>query len=313
MIVQGMHFHGPADPRFDRFSRILAAAGLLVAAPFLPDYVALLAREGVIHDAARAFGALRRLEALPPDILPGIFSISFGSLPALRVASMPEHAASVGGIVAFGGYADWAETAEFCMTGEIAGERHAPFDPLDQPVVFMNLIEDIDGAPADPSRLLDAWREYVRATWGRPAMKTPAGYEPVARRITETLPEDLRHLFLQGCRVEDGGLDLARQALADGAERLKVLDARPFLSGLRCPVYLVHGIDDDVVPYTQMDALRAAMPPQVKVETHLTGLYGHTAKVGILDLFRRIPAAAGELHTMLCMMRAIVAAATARP
>src|SRR5262245_561354 len=44
LLLQGLHYAGPADPRFDRFARILAASGLLVMAPFLPDYCALRLR-----------------------------------------------------------------------------------------------------------------------------------------------------------------------------------------------------------------------------------------------------------------------------
>ena len=39
LLVPGLHFAGPADPRLDRFARILASAGLVVLAPFLPDFI----------------------------------------------------------------------------------------------------------------------------------------------------------------------------------------------------------------------------------------------------------------------------------
>src|SRR5262245_36535473 len=42
LISPGLHFDGPDDPRLDRFCRVLANAGQLVIAPFLPSYLELL-------------------------------------------------------------------------------------------------------------------------------------------------------------------------------------------------------------------------------------------------------------------------------
>ena len=44
----------------------------------------------------------------------------------------------------FGGYADLRETLRFCLTGEVAGGREATRDPLNQPVVLMNLLDHLE-------------------------------------------------------------------------------------------------------------------------------------------------------------------------
>src|SRR5690606_34537418 len=78
LIAPGLHYAGPDDPRMDRFCRILAAAGHLVVAPFIPSYLALRPDARAIHDFSRIADALPRWS----DDRPIVFSISFGSLLA---------------------------------------------------------------------------------------------------------------------------------------------------------------------------------------------------------------------------------------
>jgi len=305
LLVPGLHFMGPADPRMQRFTRIVADAGIVVLAPFLPDFLDLRVTPQLMRDTERALGALEALPDKPPG-RPGIFSISFGSLPALRVASDPAHADRVGGLVVFGGYADFAETVRFSLEGE-AGRPH---DPLNQPVVFINLIDRLPGAPSEPEPLCDAWRRYVRATWNRPEMKERARYEPVARQIAAELPAACRELFLMGCGVVPGGLELVREALEQGGGPAAWLDPRPDLAGLRCPTWIVHGRDDDVIPYTEAERLARALPAGVAARHLVTGMYAHSGKSSVGELLASVSELAREVRAMASILHAIVAAST---
>ena len=307
LIAPGLHYAGPADPRMDRFCAILAAAGIAVLAPFLPDYTALRIDPRAERDLERALDALLAHPERPPAIRPGVFSISFGSLLALRLAAGPR-GDELGRLLLFGPYADWAETIHFCLTGEIDGRIHGARDPLNQAVVFMNLVADLPGAPAEPAPLLAAWRRYVESTWGRPEMKVDGRHCEVARRIAADLPAALRPLYLVGCGAEPGALELVRPALARAGERTTFLDPMPLLPRVRTPVTLVHGIDDDVIPYVQSHRLAAALPPAARARVHLTGLYGHTSRAGRPGL-RAVPALGRELVTMARILDAMVAGA----
>jgi len=307
LIAPGLHYAGPADPRMDRFCAILAAAGAAVVAPFLPDYTALRIDARAERDFERSFAAALALPERPPGVRPGVFSISFGSLLALRLAAGPAGDA-LGRLVLFGPYVDWADTVHFCLTGEIDGHRHGNRDPLNQAVVFMNLVGELPGAPADPAPLLAAWRRYVEATWGRQEMKVGGRHAEVARAIAAELPAPLRPLYLIGCGAEPGALDLVRAALGGAGERASFLDPRPLLPAIRCPVTLVHGIDDDVIPYVQSQRLAAALPPAARARIRLTGLYGHTSQAAGARL-RAAPALARELYTMVRILDDIAAGA----
>lgn len=301
LIAPGLHYAGPADPRLDRFCKILAASGFVVLAPFLPDYTALVVVPTVIDDLERAFDALLALPNLPA-VAPGIFSISFGSMPASRLASSVAYRDRLGALILFGGYADFGATVRFILG--VDGEQR-PRDPLNPPVVMINLADQLSGHGADIEVVVAAWRAFVEATWGRLDMKVPAAYGAVADRLARDLGPAERALFLLGCDLRPGLWDAVSEALAAQIQARPCLDPRPHFAGLRCPVHIVHGLDDDVIPPTELDALAAAMPDGIALSTYRTGLYSHTGlSVGALGGVAR------EVATLLRMLGAIVESGT---
>lgn len=304
-IAPGLHYAGPDDPRMDRFCRVLAASGILTLAPYVPAYVALRVAASAIDDFARAFDALRAHPACPVA-RPGVFSISFGSLLALRLAAARPD--DVGGVICFGGYADWDATVRFAATGLIDGQPWAVRDHRNLPVVFLNLLDELDGVPADRAPLVAAWTKFVHATWGRPAMNAAERWQPIARELADEVPDAARELYLQGVGLAPGGPARIDRALARAVDRTRFLDVRPHLAGVRGPVWLVHGVTDDVIPWPQARALADAMPTSARCKVYLTGLYGHTAIEGA----RGPVAAIKEVATMVQIVDAMVRAATAR-
>jgi pimeloyl-ACP methyl ester carboxylesterase len=289
LVAPGLHYAGADDPRMDRFCRILAAAGHLVIAPYIPDYLAL-------RPGARAIADFRRVaDALPrwSDQKPIVFSISFGSLLAFALAAdRPE---ALDRLVVFGGYADLHETLRFCLTGEVPTGRAAPHDPLNQPVVLANLIEHIPCADRDA--VLAAWRGYVERTWGRAELKERARFTAIATELAAEVPAQVRELFLVGTGVLPGARELADAALArfDGG----ALDPSPYLPRITCRVDLVHGTDDDVIPFEQAHDLAARLT-HADVHVHITGMYGHTGSQS-----PRLADAARELRTMWRVLRVL--------
>jgi pimeloyl-ACP methyl ester carboxylesterase len=290
LIAPGLHYAGPDDPRLDRFCRILARAGHHVVAPFVPDYLALTPNARAIADFAKVFDTVA-------DQKPIVFSISFGSLLAFALAA--ERGEQIDKLVIFGGYADFHETMKFCLTGEVSSGRQATRDPLNQPVVLLNLLDLIDHERSERDQLIAAWRRYVERTWGRPEMKERERFVAVAHELAPDVPAAVRELFLIGIGASAGASDLAAAALAKFDAR--ALDPTPYLPRIKNRVELVHGVDDDVIPFEQSHVL-AAQLTAADVRVHITGLYGHTGA-------QRPPLSAlgKELITMIRVLRVLSA------
>lgn len=298
LIAPGLHYAGADDPRLDRFCRILAAAGHTVVAPYIPDYLALTPNDRAKADFARVFEALPRWAPIAPDgraARPTVFSISFGSLLAFALAA--ERSDDIGQLVVFGGYADFHATMRFCLAGEVASGRLARRDPLNQPVVFANLIDHIEPTPSDRAALLAGWRRYVERTWGRPDMKLDRKFVAVAEELAPTVPDSVRELFLVGIGARDGSIPMAFDALTRFDARQ--LDPSPYLPRITCPVHLLHGSDDDVIPFEQSHELAAKLT-STPAKVHVTGLYDHTGST-----LPSIGGLARELATMTAMLRVL--------
>ncbi len=310
LLIPGLHFLGPADPRMARFARVLAAAGLQVWAPYLPDFLALRLAPTLLHDAARALTALLAAPDRPAGLRPGVVSISFGSRVALDLAASPTLGPHLGGLVLFGGYLDWRDAMRFSLTGLAPGAPDLPRDPLNQPVIFLNLLDRLGLPAADQPTLAAAWTRYVHRTWGRPELKHPDRHAAVAADLAAALPAALRDPFLRGCGCAPGALDWALGALDASDARHAWLDPRPLLPRVATPTWVVHGAEDDVIPVTHAAALAAALPPAARARALVTGLYAHTGQAGLAGYARKAPLLAREVRTLLAILSAFDAAAS---
>jgi pimeloyl-ACP methyl ester carboxylesterase len=293
LIAPGLHYACADDPRMDRFCRVLTRAGHQVVVPFIPDFLALVPTERAKRDFLRAFEALPRWTSRRPVV----FSISFGSLLAFSLAAA--RGGAIERLIIFGGYADLRETLRFSLIGEVASGRAAIRDPLNQPVVLMNLLDHVDPPAADREAVIAAWRRYVERTWGRAELKLERRFAAIAEELAPSVPASVRELFLVGTGARPGAADLALPAL----ERFdaRALDPSPYLPRITCRVDLVHGVDDDVIPFEHAHALAAGLS-NADVRVHLTGLYGHTGASR-----PTLPAVARELATLVRVLRLLAA------
>jgi pimeloyl-ACP methyl ester carboxylesterase len=290
LIAPGLHYAAADDPRMDRFCRVLARSGIEVVAPYIPDYLKLTPGNQAKLDFERVFDATKRGK-------PIVFSISFGSLLAFSLAA--HRGDEIERLVIFGGYSDFHAVMRFCLTGEVASGRDATRDPLNQPVVLMNLLHIIEHDRAQTAALIDGWMAYVRRVWGRADFKFDRAFVPVAEEIAPQVPETVRELFRIGTGVVPGAPDVAMPALAKFDA--SALDPTPYLPRIKNRVDLVHGMDDDVIPFEQSHELGKQLV-NARARVHITGLYGHTGA-------QRPPlrAMAKELATMVRVLRVLSA------
>jgi len=299
LVAPGLHFDGPEDPRFERFCRVLAHAGFRVVAPTLPAYAELRVHPSAVDDLDLVVSEVAR--ELRPGERVTLFSISFGSWPALEVAARrPE---LVDAVITFGGYAEFDAAVRFAVDGIMRrpdGDVTLARDPLNQPALFLNVLPYLQAAGSDTDALEEAWRQMTYRTWGRMELKAPGRLVPFAEALVDRVPPRHRELFLVGCGVQEGGSALVFDALARAGDAIGFASPAPAIERLERPVVVCHGRDDDVIPWNEAEKLHAALAGRVPVELLLTGLYGHTGAA------RPTPAAlAREARTLWAIARTL--------
>jgi pimeloyl-ACP methyl ester carboxylesterase len=298
LIAPGLHFLGPDDPRLDRFCRVLARAGFRVVAPFLPSFVDLVVAPSAPDDLE---ACARAMFARFSGERPALFSISFGSWPALETAA--RLGSEIDGVITFGGYAEFEAAVRFCVDGVMRGPEgddvQLARDPLNSPALFLNVLPYL-AAGSDTTELESAWREMTYRTWGKMELKAPGRLLPFARELEPSVPAQQRELFLIGCGVLPGAGELVQAALERAGQAMGFASPKHALGRIECPVVICHGRDDDVIPWGEALKLHAALEPRVPTRLLLTGLFGHTgAERPTLRLLLR------EASTLLAIARTL--------
>ena len=295
-IVPGLHHEGPADPRLDRFARVLAHAGITVGVPFLPTSIGLVMKPELCSEAKDGFLVFQSHIEAPC----GIFGISAASIAAFAISSDPVLKPFITGTMIFGGFSDWKRALLFAAKGE----NGLLTDPLNLPVIFLNLWSEMDVSVSAEPELLDAWTRFIQNTWEKEEMKPKEKHTAIAHQLLEDVHPNDRVLFLQGTSVLEGGVSIVEKALENTKEPYSWLDPAPHLKLLSHPLYLTHGRDDAVVPHQQIHELKSLSPPQTPA--YVTGFYDHTGVTSLRRLLLLIPRIPQEIIHSIQLLRKMI-------
>ena len=294
-IVPGLHHEGPSDPRLDRFARVLAAAGITVGVPFLPTSMGLMMKPSLCSEAYEGFVAFHKHVDRPC----GIFGISAASIGALALAADERLQKSISGVMLFGGFSHWKQALLFAATG-----GDLPRDPLNLPVIFLNLWKHMDVKAHDEPRLLKAWVEFIHLTWEKEEMRPFSTHVEVASRIAQTVHPKDKDIFLMGTSVKEGGIAYVEKALDVEDASYAWLAPQQYLSRISVPLYLTHGRDDVVVPFAQSYELQRMAPKDTP--TYITGFYDHTGVTVWRRLLSLIPRIPQEIFHSIQLLRKMI-------
>lgn len=264
LLIPGIHSMGIAEPRLTGLARDLAASGLHVVAMALPDlqrYRITPDSTDVIEDAVTW---LAGQPAFAPDGRVGLVGISFAGGLSISAASRPAIADDVAFVVSFGGHGDLPRVMRYLTTGEaprVDGFVARP--PHDYGVaVILYGLADRGVVPSEQVTALRAGVEtFLLASQLTLVDRGRAdAMFARARDLADTMPEPSRTYMRY---VNDRATGQLGPVLEPFLEQMRT--EQPALSPARattwptCPVFLLHGQDDTVIPAVETSLLGARL------------------------------------------------------
>lgn len=287
MALHGLSYTGRDHPSLDRFARALAAAGTVVLVPDLPEWRALrVAPETTVRTIKAAVLELDR-NALTARGHVGVIGFSFGATQSLIAATDPVLEGHLAAVAAWGGYADFHRTTRFAFLGthEIDGHQHRlEPDPYGRWILagnYLHLLPEHAGDRALSESLLDLALNAGR----RGIMSWSPEMDPAKRAARQRLSPAQREVFdliappagTSYTAAETERVEALVRRMADAAvEHEPLLDARGYLQRVPVPVFLAHGRDDRLMPWTELIRLRRALPEHRVTYSAVTTLFSHS-------------------------------------
>jgi dienelactone hydrolase len=276
VLVPGVHAAGIDEPRLVGFARDLAASGHPVVTVELPDlarYRISPRTTDMIEDAA--VWALGRSEYRGRDGRIGMMGISFGGGLTIVAAGRPSIADRVAFAMGFGAHSDLPRTLRYLCTGvQPDGVLRPPHD-YGVAIVLLGAADRV--VPADQVQpLRAAILSYLEASRLDMVDKAKAAVEfELAKALAAQLPEPSRTYmdYVNKRDVAHLGPILLPHVSSLGGDPALSPERSP---APHCPVFLLHGTDDNVVPAIESTLLARDLRSRgVEVHLLLTPLITH--------------------------------------
>lgn len=264
IILHGMHHLGIDEPRLIAFSRTMAASGLRVLTPELPD----IKDYHVDSDSILAIGESAKWFALETGKPVGLMGLSFAGGMALVAASEPDYASSVKYVFAVGSQEEMSRVVRYYQTGEDvrpdrSEERLRP-NEYGSLVLEYEHLGDFVAEPQD----LEPIRAVLRAHLYEDRM--------AEQRAMAALNNKQR---AEASQLLDTTLQTTKTALiaseAKHVDEMKAFSPHGKIGSLRVPVFLLHGEGDNVIPAAETLWLARDLPKQTLKAVLVSPILSH--------------------------------------
>jgi hypothetical protein len=294
VLIPGVHRDGIDEARLVGLAGDLAASGysvLTVAAPDLQRFRLTPAVTDVIEDAV-AWASTRK--DLAPTGKVGVLGVSFSGGLAIVAAGRSSIRDRVSFLVSFGGHGNLARVLHYLCSGDVVGDLararasrvvlgadhvqvHPPHD-YGLAVVLLTLADRLV-PPEQVAPLITGIEGFLLASSLDMVDKPRAAAEFARmREYATTLPEPARTLMTY---VNDRAVDKLGPRLLPVVDAMADHPGMPALSPEKAPalpaapIYLLHGVDDNVIPSIETVLLGEFLQGKVEVHGLLSGLITH--------------------------------------
>jgi pimeloyl-ACP methyl ester carboxylesterase len=265
LLLHGVHPRGIDESRLVDFARVLAAGGLDVLTPELPELLAYRldgATIAHIRQLAAAHAAQTHTAAV------GVIGISFAGGLALMAAAEQGAAAPIGFVATIGAHHDLLRLTDYYAGRDVRGPNGERVDVAPHPY----------GARVMIREHLDRFFSAQDLPLARRALDVylhdhPAQARAVAAGLSPAAQPRMAALLGSGSSPELAEL---LESSADAA-RLQLMAASPHhhLEGIQVPVFLLHGAGDPIIPSIETRYLARELPPRWLREAIVTPLLRH--------------------------------------
>jgi len=254
LLVPGVHASGIDEPRLVGFARELAAIGhptLTAELTDLTHYRITARTTDMIEDAALWLAAQPNPAG---DGRVGIMGISFAGGLSIVAAGRPALRDRLAFVLSFGGHGDLPRTLHYLSTGtQPDGTHRAPHD-YGVAIILLGVADQV--VPQDQAESLrTAILAFLEASRLDMIDKPHAAKEFArARTLADALPEPSRTLmtYVNNRDVVHLGPILAPHLTTLGGDAALSPDRG---EPPACPIYLLHGLDDNVIPAIESQLL----------------------------------------------------------
>lgn len=276
LLLPGAAEEGKDDPRLVTFASALARLRFVV---LVPDMVGIKRLQVKSEDVQEVVAAVRRLGSISADSDSneagiGICAFSYAVGPAVLAAISPEVRQQISYIVGVGGYFSLPNVLRYATTGYYMENGEWRYLPPNEYGKWLFVLSNVHHVTVRHDR--DALRQIALRKTDDPLADTASLAGSLGREgrsilafVTNkdpALAQELINCLPVPLRLEIARLDLANKDL----------------SSLEARLLLVHGIDDDIIPYTESIALARSAPPG-SVELYLPrGLFHVEVGQGIM-------------------------------
>lgn len=253
VLMPGAVPHGKDDARLVAFAATLARARFAVLTPEMEGFRELRIQPGDARAVADAFHYLASRPDLAPNGRAGIAAFSYATGPALLAAMQPDIRERVRFVVGVGGYYDLARTVGYFSTGYFRREgRWHYLRPDDYGrMVFVKSSSPYLRDPRDRA-ILDEMMEMKRRDRDADIAPLASGLGSEGLAVYRLLTNDDPERTPQLMRA------LPAQVQAD----IAALTLRgKELGGLKARLLLVHGENDNLIPFPESVELAASVAP----------------------------------------------------
>ncbi len=275
VLVHGLAPDGNKDGLLNFVAFHMAEIGLRVVMPDIPGEQHRLMRASDLDDV----GAAIQWSAAASKQRVALFGISFGGGLAIATAEMPQYSNLVKVVFSDAGYNDIERLGRYYIGERVLGPDGRPYDesrPGSGPLLmaFQHLDEMVpaDDVPAMKELILSEALDHS----GGPA--PPKVLTPAQNQIYD----DLRAVKTQDIR--DAYLRLLERHLAE----MEAISPDHNLRGLRAPVYILHGLDDNSIPPQESLWTLHDAPRGVKVHVLITSWMTHAVLWGRASMWQKL-------------------------